>query len=91
MKIEMQIVDLYHELQYEIQRVTKNSGIPRGIVREYANTLPADKRDMLDAIRDFRNRWAHATSVHPAPKLPDNYKEWIELLKNEISKLKESK
>ena len=91
MKIEMQIVDLYHELQYEIKRVTKNAGNPWEIVRDYANTLPADKRDMLDAIRDFRNRWAHATPVHPSPKLPDNYKEWIELLKNEISKLKECK
>jgi hypothetical protein len=87
----MQIVDLYHELQCEIKRVYKNIKGSHTIVQEYAKILPVDKRDMLDAIRDFRNRWAHATPVHPAPKLPDNYQEWIELLKNEIAKLKEIK
>jgi hypothetical protein len=92
MKIEMQIVELYHELQCEIQRVAKNAESPLGIVKEYAKTLPPDKREMLDAIRSFRNMWAHATPVHPAPKLPDNYcQEWIDFLKSEISKLKKSK
>ena len=92
MKIEMQIVELYHELQCEIQRVAKNAESPFGLVKEYAKTLPPDKREMLDAIRSFRNMWAHATPVHPAPKLPDNYcQEWIDFLKSEISKLKKSK
>lgn len=88
MNIEKQIVDLYHELQYEIKRVYKNIKGPHTIVQEYAKILPVDKRDMLDAIRNFRN---HSAFDSKPPILPDNYKEWIELLKNEISKLKESK
>ena len=92
MNIEKQIVDLYHELQYEIKRAHKNIKGTHTIVQEYAKTLSADKREMLDAIRSFRNMWAHATPVHPAPKLPDNYcQEWIDFLKSEISKLKKSK
>lgn len=88
MNIENQIVDLYHELQYEIKRAHKNIKGTHTIVQEYAKTLSADKREMLDAIRDFRN---HAAFASKPPILPDNYQEWIELLKSEISKLKKSK
>ena len=85
MKIEMQIVELYHELQCEIKRTMPNIKGPFSIVSDYAKTLPNEKRNMLYAIRDFRNHWAFDSN---RPKLPDNYQEWIDLLKAEISYLK---
>jgi hypothetical protein len=47
-----------------------------------------DKREILYAICDFRN---HAAFDSKPPIIPDNYQAWIELLKDEISKLKEIK
>ena len=82
------IMELYYELQCEIKRTMPNIKGPFGIVSDYAKTLPTEKREMLLAIRDFRNHYAFDS--HP-PKCPDNYQEWIDFLKSEISKLKKSK
>jgi hypothetical protein len=76
------IEELYHIFKNGTERVNKNK--TSGSFNEYVKTLPADKRDMLCAIREFRN---HSTHSALQPQLPDNYQEWIELLTNEISKL----
>ena len=80
-----EIIDLYCELQREINRIMPDTKGTSGIVLDYAKTLSSEKREMLNAIRVFRNHWAFDSHL---PQCPDNYREWIKFLKNEISSLK---
>ena len=86
-KIIEQIMNLHILLEIELRRISPNPN-PFSVIMDYAKTLPSDKQEMLSKIHCFRNQWAHATPTHPAPKLPENYKEWIAFLENEIALLK---
>ena len=85
---ELQIIRLYNGLSSELARV-KGEHKPT-LVKEYANSLAKEKCEMLTSIFKFRNAWVNAITDESAPKLPDNYQEWMEFLKAETEALKNS-
>ena len=84
-KIIEQITEPYRLLEFELRRISTN---PSSIIMNYSKTLPEERRIMLDHIRSFRNQCAFSSTL---PELPENYKEWIAFLKNEIALIKQKK
>ena len=86
MEKRVQILDLYYDLQKEIQKLMGKKAVQSGsVITKYAKTLSKEKREILEAIRDFRNVCAFSSNE---PKLPSNHQEWIDFLNNEITMLK---
>ena len=83
-KIIEQIMELYRLLELELYRISPNPNSSSKIM-DYSKTLPEERRIVLDDIRNFRNQCAFSSKM---PELPENHKEWIAFLENEIALLK---
>ena len=80
-----------YELHTQMVRALKRSPGKGGfldILKNASDSLTDEKKEMLKEINNFRTQMAHCSEE---PKLPKNYQEWIDFMKEEIAILEGEK